>query len=109
MLNFHEENYCKQKSNHEIELTKILRHDDLWHYIQYLWQPSRGHSRSGHAITTQMWSEHAYTISHHLHHCIIPYSGKFSRGANFRIFHMRVLHAKIKTMKFEPLEFLREL
>ena len=32
-------------------------------------------------------------------HVYIPYSGKFSHGANFRIFRMRVLHAKIKTTK----------
>ena len=39
----------------------------------------------------------------------IPYSGKFSHGANFRIFHMRVLHAKIKTTRISMIEFLREL
>ena len=31
----------------------------------------------------------------------ILYSGKFSHGANFRIFRMCVLHVKIKTKKFE--------
>ena len=29
----------------------------------------------------------------------IPYSEKFSYGANFRIFRMHDLHTKIKTMK----------
>ena len=27
--------------------------------------------------------------------CKVPYSGKFSNGANFRIFRMHLLHAKI--------------
>ena len=31
----------------------------------------------------------------------IPYSGKFSYGANFRIFHMRVLYARIKTTRIK--------
>ena len=30
-------------------------------------------------------------------HSTLPYSGKFSYGANFRIFRMNALHAKIKT------------
>ena len=38
-------------------------------------------------------------ISHH-----VPYSGKFSHGANFRIFRIRVLHAKIKTTKISTIE-----
>ena len=34
----------------------------------------------------------------------VPYSGKFSHGANFRIFRMRALHAKIKTTKIWTIE-----
>ena len=34
----------------------------------------------------------------------IPYSGKFLHGANFRIFRMRILHAKIKTTKISTIE-----
>ena len=33
----------------------------------------------------------------------------YYRSANFRIFRMRVLHAKIKTTKIRTIEFLREL
>ena len=29
-------------------------------------------------------------------HVVLPYSGKFSYGADFCIFHMNALHAKIK-------------
>ena len=34
----------------------------------------------------------------------IPYNGKFSHGANFCIFRIRVLHAKIKTTKISTIE-----
>ena len=32
-------------------------------------------------------------------HYVIPYSGKFSNGANFRIFRMLAPYSKIKTAK----------
>ena len=36
----------------------------------------------------------------------IPYSGKFSYGANFRIFRMNPRHTKIKTAKILTVEIL---
>ena len=44
------------------------------------------------------------TVTRNLNELHVPYSGKFLHGANFRIFCMRVLRAKIKNMKISTIE-----
>ena len=41
-----------------------------------------------------------YSLYRETAHCLIPYSGKCSYGANFRIFRMLAVHTKLKIAKF---------
>ena len=64
----------------------------------------------GHFMLTVMPINHKYLDSEQCSYqgVIILYSWKFSHGANFHTFRMHIQHTKIKTLKIQTIEVLRE-